>query len=107
MIPNILLIAGFDPSGGAGIQAILACGGYATAAITALMVPWADVMTLATASIPRRPHGSIVEAIGRKVLPISAQSCAWRVQGRGLQVAEMSKEYANERNCAWFVRHGS
>lgn len=40
MIPNILAIAGSDPSGGAGIQAdiksISANGGYAMAAITAL-----------------------------------------------------------------------
>ena len=40
MIPNILSIAGSDPSGGAGIQAdiktISAEGGYAMAAITAL-----------------------------------------------------------------------
>lgn len=42
MIPNILAIAGSDPSGGAGIQAdikaISANGGYAMAAITALTV---------------------------------------------------------------------
>ncbi len=40
MIPNILAIAGSDPSGGAGVQAdikaISARGGYAMAAITAL-----------------------------------------------------------------------
>jgi hydroxymethylpyrimidine/phosphomethylpyrimidine kinase len=40
MIPNVLAIAGSDPSGGAGIQAdikaISANGGYAMAAITAL-----------------------------------------------------------------------
>lgn len=40
MIPNILAIAGSDPSGGAGIQAdikaISASGGYAMAALTAL-----------------------------------------------------------------------
>ncbi|NAZ35715.1 bifunctional hydroxymethylpyrimidine kinase/phosphomethylpyrimidine kinase [Rubellimicrobium sp. CFH 75288] len=40
MIPNILSVAGSDPSGGAGIQAdikaISACGGYAMAALTAL-----------------------------------------------------------------------
>jgi len=40
MIPNILSIAGSDPSGGAGVQAdikaISACGGYAMAVITAL-----------------------------------------------------------------------
>lgn len=42
MIPNILSVAGSDPSGGAGIQAdikaISAIGGYAMAAITALTV---------------------------------------------------------------------
>ena len=42
MIPNVLAIAGSDPSGGAGIQAdikaISANGGYAMAAITALTV---------------------------------------------------------------------
>jgi len=42
MIPNVLSIAGSDPSGGAGIQAdvksISANGGYAMAAITALTV---------------------------------------------------------------------
>ena len=42
MIPNILSIAGSDPSGGAGIQAdikaISACGGYAMAVLTALTV---------------------------------------------------------------------
>lgn len=40
MIPNILTIAGSDPSGGAGVQAdlksIMACGGYGMAALTAL-----------------------------------------------------------------------
>lgn len=40
MIPNILAIAGSDPSGGAGVQAdikaVSACGGYAMAAVTAL-----------------------------------------------------------------------
>ncbi|WP_207485249.1 bifunctional hydroxymethylpyrimidine kinase/phosphomethylpyrimidine kinase [Arenibaculum pallidiluteum] len=40
MIPNILTIAGSDPSGGAGIQAglktISACGAYGAAVITAL-----------------------------------------------------------------------
>jgi hypothetical protein len=46
---------------------------------------------IATATIIPRVGGSIVEARGSKVLPISAQSCAWRWQGRGLQVAEMSK----------------
>jgi predicted nucleic acid-binding Zn ribbon protein len=61
----------------------------------------------ATATITRRPRGSIVEARGNKVLPISAQSRAWWAQGRGLEVAEMSKEYANERNRSWSVRHDS
>ena len=61
----------------------------------------------ATATIAPRPLGSIVEARGRKVLPVSAQSCAWRAHGRWLQVAEMSKEYANERNRACSVRHDS
>ena len=40
MIPNILAVAGSDPSGGAGVQAdikaISAQGGYAMAALTAL-----------------------------------------------------------------------
>ncbi|MEO0762126.1 MAG: bifunctional hydroxymethylpyrimidine kinase/phosphomethylpyrimidine kinase, partial [Pseudomonadota bacterium] len=40
MIPNVLSIAGSDPSGGAGIQtdikAISANGGFAMAALTAL-----------------------------------------------------------------------
>lgn len=35
--------------------------------------------------------GSIVEARGRKVLPIRAKSRAWRTRGRGLQAVEMSK----------------
>jgi hydroxymethylpyrimidine/phosphomethylpyrimidine kinase len=59
MIPNILSIAGSDPSGGAGIQAdiktISANGGYAMAVITALTAQ----NTPASSCTSRRParHG--------------------------------------------------
>jgi hypothetical protein len=64
-------------------------------------------MMPATTNIVPRVRGSIVEARGDKVLTVSAQSRAWRPWGRALQLAEMSKEYATQRNRSWFVRHDS
>jgi hypothetical protein len=61
----------------------------------------------ATATIAQRPHGSVVEARGGKVLPIRSQSCARRSWGRGLEVAEMSKDDAMQRSSSWSVQHGS
>lgn len=65
------------------------------------------VLAVAAVTITQSTLGSIVEAREGKVLPVYAQSCVWRARGRRLQLEEMSKKYANERNRAWSVRHDS
>lgn len=74
MIPNILSIAGSDPSGGAGtqadIKAISACGGYAMAAITALTAQ--NTRRVAAVHMPEARFVADQIAVVREDIAISA-----------------------------------
>jgi hypothetical protein len=64
-------------------------------------------MQAATETISLRPRGSMVEALGRKLLRDPDNSRAGHPFGPGSQMAETAQQRATLRNRSWFVRHDS